>query len=110
MSVPSWEHVKDLLHQAVVLKAEARAKFLDEVCASDIALRAELESLLSVGDGMSAEFLQSPATGQYVTHGASPDAAGRAGNLWLFGGDAFVTGNPTSVLINDLWKYVPPGP
>jgi len=41
-------------------RAGERAKFLDEVCASDAVLRAELESLLLVGDGLSAEFLESP--------------------------------------------------
>ena len=43
---PSWGHVKVLLHQAISQGPESRAKFLDEVCAADAALRAELESLL----------------------------------------------------------------
>jgi hypothetical protein len=60
MSAPDWAQVKELLHQAVALGPEARTKFLDEVCASDAALRAELESLLSVGDELSAEFMESP--------------------------------------------------
>ena len=63
MSAPSWGHVKELLYEAAALAPELRAKFLDEVCASDAALRAELESLLAVNDGLSAEFLQSPPTG-----------------------------------------------
>jgi uncharacterized protein DUF4440 len=34
-----------------------------------------------------------------------------AGNFWLFGGDAFVSADPSYPgIINDLWKYVPPGP
>jgi WD40 repeat protein len=78
VTVPSWERVKDLLHQAVALGAEPRAKFLDEVCASDPALRAELESLLSVGDGLGAEFLASPATGKFATDGENLGAAGLA--------------------------------
>jgi hypothetical protein len=60
MSAPSWGQVKELLHQALALDALARAQFLDEVCASDAALRAELDSLLSIGDGLSPEFLGSP--------------------------------------------------
>jgi WD40 repeat protein len=60
MSAPDWAQVKELLHQAVALGPQARTKFLDQVCASDAALRAELESLLSVGDELSAEFLESP--------------------------------------------------
>jgi eukaryotic-like serine/threonine-protein kinase len=57
---PSWGHVKVLLHQAISQGPESRAKFLDEVCAADAALRAELESLLSIGDGLSSEFLELP--------------------------------------------------
>jgi Galactose oxidase, central domain/Kelch motif len=33
-----------------------------------------------------------------------------AGNFWLFGGTAFVNGHTQPATINDLWKYVPPGP
>jgi hypothetical protein len=50
VNLPSWAHVKELLHQALALEPEARARFLDEVCASNATLRAELESLLSIGD------------------------------------------------------------
>jgi len=46
VTVSSWERVKELLHQAVALGPGARAKFLDEVCAADTDLRAELDSLL----------------------------------------------------------------
>jgi hypothetical protein len=32
-----------------------------------------------------------------------------AGNVWLFGGDAFVSADPSYPgIINDLWKYAPP--
>src|ERR1700722_5061615 len=32
-----------------------------------------------------------------------------AGNFWLFGGDAFVSADPSYPgIINDLWRYVPP--
>ncbi len=78
MTLPTWGHVKDLLHQAIALSPESRAKFLDEVCASDAELRAELDSLLSVGDGLSAEFLQSPPAYKLGADGAGlrvPDLA-----------------------------------
>jgi WD40 repeat protein len=75
---PSWERVKDLLHQAVALDPEARAKFLDDVCASDIALRAELESLLAVGDGLRAQFLQSPVAANFGEDGDAIGALGLA--------------------------------
>ncbi len=76
MSAPSWGQVKELLHQALALGAQARAQFLDEVGASDAALRVELESLLSVGDGLSPEFLGSPAA---AIVGAGDDAFSAAG-------------------------------
>jgi WD40 repeat protein len=78
VSVPSWGQVKDLLHQAGALDPEARAKFLDEVCASDMALRAELESLLSVGDGLSAAFLESPVAANFGEDGDAIGALGLA--------------------------------
>jgi WD40 repeat protein len=83
MTAPGWGQVKDLLHQAVALDSEAREKFLDEVCASDAALRVELESLLSAADGVSPEFLESPATGKFTPAGASLGAAGlQAGQIF----------------------------
>jgi serine/threonine protein kinase/tetratricopeptide (TPR) repeat protein len=60
MSIENWQRVKELLDQAIELAPEQRAKFIDEACGSNDVLRAELESLLSVGDGISADFLQSP--------------------------------------------------
>jgi eukaryotic-like serine/threonine-protein kinase len=83
VSAPSWGHVKELLHQAVALDPQSRAKFLDEVCASDVALRAELESLLAVGDGLSAEFLESPPTGKFSADGDGFGAAGLAAGQYF---------------------------
>jgi eukaryotic-like serine/threonine-protein kinase len=76
VTAPSWGRVKELLYQAVALDSESRAKFLDEVCASDRELRAELESLLAVGDGLSAEFLEPSSTGILSADGDGFDAAG----------------------------------
>jgi serine/threonine protein kinase len=78
VSVPSWGHIKELLHQAVALDPQGRAKFLDEVCASNVALRAELESLLAVGDGMSAQFLESPVAANFAGDGDAIGALGLA--------------------------------
>lgn len=64
MTVDNWEHVKELLDRAIDLAPEQRSRFLDEVCASDGALRAELESLLSAGEELSDDFLQSPLSGE----------------------------------------------
>jgi hypothetical protein len=50
MTIQGWEQVKELLHQAMQLAPEQRAQFLDKPCSSDIALRAEVESLLLAGE------------------------------------------------------------
>ena len=78
MSLPSWAHVKELLHQALALEPEARARFLDEVCASNAALRVELESLLSVGDELNTGFLESPSPAKFGGEGEGFGAAGLA--------------------------------
>ena len=44
------EHLKRLFERAIELPAEARTAFLDESCANDPELRAELSSLLKVAD------------------------------------------------------------
>jgi eukaryotic-like serine/threonine-protein kinase len=75
VTVPAWERVKDLLHQAIALDSGVRAKFLNEVCAADAALRAELESLLEIADDLSVEFLQMPPSGGFRADGAGPSAA-----------------------------------
>jgi eukaryotic-like serine/threonine-protein kinase len=63
MSTRGWQEVEELLHQAMALAPEQRAEFLDAACASDAELRAELNSLLVVGDDLSDEFLNSPLRG-----------------------------------------------
>ena len=60
MTTQPWEHVKELLHHAMQLVPEQRARFLDEACSSDAALRAEVESLLLADEGVRSSFLQSP--------------------------------------------------
>jgi non-specific serine/threonine protein kinase/serine/threonine-protein kinase len=63
MNIKSWEVVKELLHQAMQLDPPERARFLDEACASDHTLRAELESLLSADKNVRSSFLQSRVAG-----------------------------------------------
>ncbi len=60
MSGPSWNRIKDLLHQAMQLAPEQRPAFLDEACASEPALRSEVESLLAAGEEVNSRFMQSP--------------------------------------------------
>src|SRR5580693_10751588 len=63
MSAHDWREVEELLHQAMALAPEQRPAFLDAACGSDADLRAELNSLLLVGDDLSDEFLDSPLRG-----------------------------------------------
>jgi eukaryotic-like serine/threonine-protein kinase len=63
MSIRDWQRVEELLHQAMSLAPEQRAAFLDVACGADEGLRAELNSLLSIGDDLSDEFLDSPLRG-----------------------------------------------
>jgi WD40 repeat protein/serine/threonine protein kinase len=64
MSDQDWQKVEQLLHEALTLAEEQRAAFLDEACGPDEGLRAELESLLLVGDEMSVDYLKSPLSGE----------------------------------------------
>src|SRR5271156_1153409 len=75
----SWERVKELLHQAMQLAPEQRAAFLDEACASDAALRAEVESLLVAGEDIRSGFLQSPLPAEAAASDA--DGFGAVGAL-----------------------------
>jgi tetratricopeptide (TPR) repeat protein len=59
MIVQQWESVKELLHQAMQLIPERRARFLDDACSSNAVLRAEVESLLLANDGVHSGFLRS---------------------------------------------------
>jgi serine/threonine protein kinase len=70
MSDARWQRLKELLHQALPLTLAQRAAFLDDECASEPDLRAELESLLEENARMRAGFLElsSPAV--------APDAQG----------------------------------
>ncbi len=68
MNAEHWEQVKDLLHQAMQLAPEQRARFLDEACSSDAALHAELESLLLAEEDVRSTFLQSPPLGAESDH------------------------------------------
>jgi WD40 repeat protein len=54
-----WERIKDVVHQALRLPGERRASFVEDACASDPTLRAEVESLLRVDQRISPAFLAS---------------------------------------------------
>ena len=71
----SWQQVKELLHQAMLMDPEQRIRFLDQACSSNDVLRAEVENLLAAGEEVRASFLQStPQAGE-------PDPYGIGGSL-----------------------------
>ncbi|HVX65717.1 MAG TPA: protein kinase [Bryobacteraceae bacterium] len=47
MTPEIWTRVKEILHHALALAPAERAAYLDQACAGDAALRAEVESLLA---------------------------------------------------------------
>jgi len=75
MSDARWQRLKDLLHQAMHLAPAQRAVLLDDECAGEPELRAELESLLDENDRMRSEFLESSSPA------VAPDTQGAAGAL-----------------------------
>ena len=56
MTSERWKKTKELLDSALELSADQRASFLDNACAGDASLRAELESLLAF-DNQADNFL-----------------------------------------------------
>jgi non-specific serine/threonine protein kinase/serine/threonine-protein kinase len=63
MSDVRWERVKDLLHRAMQLTPEQRARFLDETCPEDDPCRSEVDSLLAANEGADPGFLPSAKGG-----------------------------------------------
>ena len=59
MTPERWQKLSNVLYQALELAPGDRSAFLDRACASDGALRRELESLLSASDEMKSSFLKS---------------------------------------------------
>ncbi|HMK87863.1 MAG TPA: serine/threonine-protein kinase [Steroidobacteraceae bacterium] len=59
MSDARWEQIKELLYRGLQVDPSRRSEFLDEVCADDRALRAELASLLKAGADIGSQFLPS---------------------------------------------------
>ena len=60
MKAERWQQVEHLYHAALECAPESRAAFLDEACAGDKELRAEVESLLKY-ESRAERFIESPA-------------------------------------------------
>jgi eukaryotic-like serine/threonine-protein kinase len=74
MTPERWQQVKDLLASALDVAPSDRSTHLDQVCAGDLSLRDEVESLLAISQEADAEVLNSPA----VTAFADVDTATNA--------------------------------
>src|SRR5689334_8568391 len=73
MNAARWESVKLLLQQAMAVEGpEERERFLDEACASDISLRAEVDSLLAAADDVRTTFMQgAPLSDAFLSEASS---------------------------------------
>jgi eukaryotic-like serine/threonine-protein kinase len=87
MTDPHWEQVKELLHRAMQIAPEERARFLDEACPADPALRAEVESLLSANEGVRSSFLQSPSSPDQARSDEASPAEERSGETTPVGNE-----------------------
>ena len=61
MNPERWQQVRELLDRALDLQDSERAPFLDQACAGDSELRAEVESLLDSHQRAGSVFLKKPA-------------------------------------------------
>jgi len=61
MSAARWEQIKEILEHAVLLAPEQRKLYLDNECAGDQELRAEVESLIASHDAAGSQFLAAVA-------------------------------------------------
>lgn len=60
MNPNDWQHIEDLFHAALHVRAEDRSAYLNTACAGDESLRLEVESLLSAFENESG-FMEQPA-------------------------------------------------
>jgi non-specific serine/threonine protein kinase/serine/threonine-protein kinase len=68
MSGDRWERVKYLLHEAMQLTPDQRARFLDDTCPPSDPCRAEVESLLAADAAAGSNFLPSAGTSTEAPH------------------------------------------
>jgi len=57
-----WQELRNVLYEALQVAPADRSAFLDRACASDSALRQELESLLAASDEVRPSFLKSSSS------------------------------------------------
>ncbi len=61
MDPERWRRVGELFHRALEHDPEERSRFLDEACAGDAALRAEVDSLLAHHEGSAPPVVPTPS-------------------------------------------------
>jgi eukaryotic-like serine/threonine-protein kinase len=71
-----FQRCEELFHAALALEAAAREAFLEEACATDRGLRAEVERLLSA-HARAGDFIGSPAVAPPATWAGAEEWAGR---------------------------------
>ncbi len=74
MTHERWNEVKELFHGALEREPQERAAYLDEVCAADPSLRAEIESLIASHE-QPGSFIEQPAF-EVDTGQLKPDSGG----------------------------------
>jgi eukaryotic-like serine/threonine-protein kinase len=95
MSTERWERTKQILEEALRFAPDQRQAYLDLACATDRALRAEVESLIASHEAAGSQFLAAPASGlldltssrnaskgplnQFIGHYRLVEEAGRGG-------------------------------
>jgi eukaryotic-like serine/threonine-protein kinase len=77
MTPERWQQIRGVFDEAVAIRTEERAAYLDKACASDAELRHEVESLLSSDDRAGTKFLNTPAVD--FSKAALSDAPNRVG-------------------------------
>src|SRR5512147_544376 len=60
MNPERWEHIKQLVGEAMTLETTERESFVDRICRGDSELQREVRSLLSFHDQAGTDFLNSP--------------------------------------------------
>ena len=84
MSQDRWKKVEETFHTALERPAQERSAYLDSVCAGDVELRREVESLLSEL-AESKGFMELPAGGLSIASLDLPSLEGRSLNHYQIG-------------------------
>jgi serine/threonine protein kinase len=72
-----WQQIRQVFEHAAALPSQERASYLEQVCAEDLELRTEVESLLLYQGRAGDDFMQSPAVD--LLEPISQSGAGRIG-------------------------------